>query len=86
MLTPPPPPPPVESALNSGLPQSLKSMVLMKCVLPPGESSTHLSIGGWSADNDGRQTIGLTSQAAEQLHVIGLFHRSLTPYNKHVTV
>ena len=35
--------------------------------------------GGSSADNDDREIVGLRNQAAEQLQVIGLFHRSLTP-------
>jgi len=50
----------------------------MKRVPPPGESTKHRSSGGEPlSDNDGRTTVGLRSQADEQLHTIGLFHRSL---------
>jgi len=64
-------------------PQSLKSTLVRARELPFGESTTHLSVGGgYSVDSDGRQSVGLSSHAVEQLHAIGLFHRALPPYNR----
>jgi len=73
------------SMSSHNLPQSLKSTLLRNRVVSSGESTKHLSMGGESlTDNDGKHTVGVRSQAAEQLHTIGLFHRSLQPHNNAV--